>query len=242
MLRDLLEKNKGTGKRVLVIKDGVFSMIGELQDIGKMQHVISEYQNEYEEGVISIVDDAHGIGALGTGRGVEEVTGGRCDLLVGTMGKAFGVDGGYVVGDQVFIDYLRESAATYIYSNPISPGTAAASLESVKLIDSDMGQSLLRQLRENITYFKEKVIDVGFKFVADSSHPIQPILIGDPRKTRELVDALFEEGFLVTNISYPVVPKGKDEIRVQVSAIHTKNDINEFLDKLEKTGKKLKIL
>ncbi len=241
-LRDLLEKNRGAYKRVVVITDGVFSMIGELQDIGKMQQVISQYQDAYEEGVVSIVDDAHGIGALGTGRGVEEVTKGRCDLLVGTMGKAFGVDGGYVVGDKVYIDYLRESAATYIYSNPSSPGTAAASLESLKLIDSDEGQNLLRHLRENIAYFKEKVRDVGFKFVVDSTHPIQPILIGDPRKTRELVDILFNEGVLVTNISYPVVPKGKDEIRVQVSAIHTKNDIDEFISKLEKAGKKLKIL
>jgi glycine C-acetyltransferase len=217
-------------------------MIGEPQDIGKMQSIASEYQAMYEEGLITIVDDAHGIGVLGTGRGAEEVTNGRCDLLVGTMGKALGSDGGYVVGDQVFIDYLRESAATYIYSNSISPGAAGASLESFKLIDSDEGRQLLNKIRKNMKYFKEKVAQLGFKFVTDSSHPIQPILIGHPGKTRDLITELFKQGILVTNISYPVVPKGKDEIRVQLSALHTENDIDDFIEKLGKIGKKIELI
>ncbi len=241
-LQRILENNKGRFKRVLIITDGVFSMIGEIQDIGRMQNVAQRYQDFYQEGIITIVDDAHGIGVLGTGRGAEEVTEGRCDLLVGTMGKALGVDGGYVAGDHLFIDYLRESAATYIYSNPISPGTAGASLESLKLIDSSEGRLLLTRLRKNIEYFKEKVSNVGLRFVTDSSHPIQPILIGDPRKTRDLVTMLFEDGILVTNISYPVVPHGKDEIRVQLSASHTKNDIDDFITKIEKSAATLGLL
>ena len=241
-LKRVLKENKGKFSRVVVVTDGIFSMLGEFQDLKKMHEVIKEFRDDYEEGIISIVDDSHGVASLGvSGRGCEEATNSKADLLIATMGKGFGVDGGYVVGDKVFIDYLRESAATYIYSNPIAPGTAGAALESVKIMNSQ-GKDMVRKLNENIVYFQKKTQEIGFKFAAPSCHAIQPILIADPVKTRALVDGLFEEGIIVTNISYPVVPRGQDEIRVQLSSIHSKADIDEFCEKIEKVGKKLSII
>src|SRR3972149_1816480 len=119
-LREVLQANVGKFKRALVVTDGVFSMLGEYQDLSKLQAVIAEFDEQYEQGVISVVDDAHGVGAFGnTGRGTEEVSGAQADVLVGTMGKSFGADGGYVSGPPVAVDSRRESAATYIYSNNI---------------------------------------------------------------------------------------------------------------------------
>jgi glycine C-acetyltransferase len=233
-LRRVLSENKGKFKRVIVVTDGIFSMLGNYQDLSKLCSVIDDFDSDFEEGVLLFVDDAHGVAAFGaTGRGTEEYTKGKCDILIGTYGKGFGVDGGYVVGDKVFIDYLRESAATYIYSNPISPGTAGAALASVSILNSEKGKALVDKLNSNIAYFKQKIGNTEYELAADSVHAIQPILIGDPVKTRALVDALFEKGFIVTNISYPIVPKGQDEIRVQLSAAHTKKDIDEFIAALE---------
>ena len=177
-----------------------------------------------------MVDDAHGVGIAGkTGRGVEEIEGVKADVLIGTFGKAFGADGGYVVANQTIIDYLRESAATYIYSNSIPPGTAGATLKSIELLDKPVGRNLLKNSKENVAYFKKRMKTAGYFFAADSSHPIQPVLIGDPIKTSDLVKKLFKKNIIVTNISFPVVPKGRDEIRIQISAVHTKADIDELV-------------
>lgn len=229
-LREVLQENVGRYKRALVVTDGVFSMLGEYQDLKVLRQVIDEFDNQYELGVLLVVDDAHGVGAFGaTGRGTEEVSGALADVLIGTMGKAFGSDGGYVTGPQIVIDYLRESAATYIYSNNIAPGTAAAALTAVQLLDTKEGKTILHSLSENIRYFKERMSALGYQFAVESDHPIQAVLIGDTQKTTELKAAFFQQGILVTNINYPVVPPGRDEIRVQLSAAHTQNDIDEFL-------------
>ena len=233
-LETILETNKKIYKRALVVTDGVFSMLGEYQKLKKIRTVIDRYDKEYENGVLLVVDDAHGVGIAGkAGRGIEEVEGVKADVLIGTFGKAFGADGGYVVGNQTIIDYLRESAATYIYSNSIPPGTAGAALKSIELLDNPIGKKLLKNSKENVTYFKKRMKTVGFLFAADSSHPIQPVLIGDPFKTSALVSKLFKKNIIVTNISYPVVPKGRDEIRVQISAVHTKKDIDELVKAFE---------
>jgi glycine C-acetyltransferase len=242
-LREVLQENLGKHKRALVVTDGVFSMLGEYQDLSKIRQVINEFAHQYELGVLLVVDDAHGVGAFGkTGRGTEEMSGAESDVLVGTMGKAFGADGGYVVGPQAVIDYLRESGATYIYSNNVSPGTAAAALAAVELVDTAQGKKILTTLSSNITYFKEKMNRLGFKFATPSVHPIQAVLIGDTAKTKQLKQALFNQKILVTNINYPVVPPGKDEIRVQISAAHTRNDIDQFLTAAKAAGQKLKLI
>ncbi len=229
-LETILETNKKIYKRALVVTDGVFSMLGEYQKLKKIRTVIDKYDKEYENGVLLVVDDAHGVGIAGkTGRGIEEVEGVKADVLIGTFGKAFGADGGYVVGSKIIIDYLRESAATYIYSNSIPPGTAGAALKSIELLDKPAGKKLLKNSKENVAYFKNRMKKAGYLFAADSSHPIQPVLIGDPFKTSALVSKFFKKNIIVTNISYPVVPKGRDEIRVQISAVHTKNDIDQLV-------------
>jgi len=233
-LETILETNKKIYKRALVVTDGVFSMLGEYQKLKEIRTVIDKYDKEYENGVLLVVDDAHGVGIAGkTGRGIEEVEDAKADVLIGTFGKAFGADGGYVVGSQTIIDYLRESAATYIYSNSISPGTAGAALKSIEFLDSPAGKKLLKNSKENVAYFKKRMKTVGFQFAAESDHPIQPVLIGDPAKTSDLVKKLFKKNIIVTNISYPVVPKGRDEIRVQISAVHTKSDIDQLVKAFE---------
>lgn len=227
----VLKESVGKWGRVVIVTDGVFSMLGEYQDLAAMKKVTDRYQDQYPQGVWTVVDDCHGVGAFGeTGRGCEEVCATQADLLIGTLGKAFGADGGYVTGSQTMIDYLRESAATYIYSNSISPGTAGAALASVELMMSDEGQRLLANLRENLTWFKEAMGQAGFEFAVESIHPIQPWFIGDTAKTKALKAELFERGFLVTNINFPVVPKGRDEIRVQLSATHERSDLEAFVE------------
>lgn len=242
-LNRVLEENKGKFKRVVVVTDGIFSMLGEYQDLKKIQDVAESYNDDYEEGIITVVDDSHGVAGFGaTGRGCEEECNAKCDCLIATLGKGFGTDGGYVTGDKILMDYFRESAATYIYSNPISPGTAGAALQSIGILSSEEGKALLKKSKDNINYFKEKMKAAGFTFAADSKHPIQPILIADADKTKALTDGLFEAGILVTNINYPVVPKGKDEIRVQISASHTKENIDDFVEKCSSLAKRLGII
>ena len=173
-LSQQLEANIGKFDRVVVISDGVFSMLGAYQDLKKVREVMDRYDSKFPEGIFLIVDDCHGIAAFGkTGRGCEEVSGAKADALVGTLGKGFGVDGGYVVSDQVVIDYLRESAATYIYSNSITPGCAAAALKGWKFWIR-MRRKMLTNLERNISLLKTE-LKKGFT-LADSSHPIQPVL------------------------------------------------------------------
>ncbi len=230
-LKTVLETNKKIYKRALVITDGVFSMLGEYQKLKEIRTVIDKYDKEYENGVLLVVDDAHGVGVAGkTGRGIEEIENTKADVLISTFGKAFGADGGYVTANQTIINYLRESAATYIYSNSIPPGTAGAALTAIELLGKPAGKKLLKSSRDNVAYFKKQMKAVGFVFAADSSHPIQPVLIADPVKTSALVAKLFKKNIIVTNISYPVVPKGRDEIRVQISAVHTKKDIDQLVE------------
>jgi glycine C-acetyltransferase len=229
-LHRVLKQNVGKWNRAVIVTDGIFSMLGEYQDLSALQTVINQFQDKYPQGVWLIVDDAHGVGAFGdTGRGCEEVCSTKADLLIGTLGKAFGADGGYVTGSKQMIDYLRESAAAYIYSNSISPGTAGAALQSMKLVSGPQGKKLINQLKQNIDWFKQAMHQAGFTFAVDSIHPIQPWFIGDTAKTKAIKQKLFELGFLVTNINFPVVPKGRDEIRVQISATHTKEDLKAFV-------------
>jgi glycine C-acetyltransferase len=140
------------------------------------------------------------------------------------------------------MDYLRESAATYIYSNSVSPGVAGSALASVTTVASEKGKELLSTLQKNIALFKEEIAKTKFEFAAQSIHPIQPVLIGDAMKTKELKKALFDRGILVTNINYPVVAKGRDEIRVQINASHSEEDIRFFVQQLTAAGREMGLI
>lgn len=225
-LRNILQNNAQNYERIMIVTDGIFSMLGEYQDLKTMRAVADDFS------AIFIVDDSHGIGAFGaTGLGTEEVCNTQADLLVGTLGKALGTDGGYVVGDKVIIDYLRESAATYIYSNPITAGTAAAALESLKILETE-GIRLLANLNTLTKRFISLAYKAGLKLASESIHPIQPVLVGDPIKAKALTQKLFDQGILVTNISYPVVAPTRDEIRIQINANHTDNDLETLVKAL----------
>lgn len=232
-LEEIVKNASGKFDRVLIITDGVFSMLGEVQDLKSIKKIKDRYQNQFKNGVLIIVDDAHGVGVLGEkGKGSEEYCQTEVDVLIGTFGKAFGADGGYVASKKAVIDYLKESAATYIYSNNLTPETAAASLEAIKISQTEKGKKLRKKLKENIDYFKQEIHKLKIPLAANSFHPIQPVLIGDSLKTKKIVRTLYQRGFLTTAISYPVVPPGKDEIRIQLSANQTKKIISKLLKNL----------
>jgi len=182
---------------------------------------------------VCIVDDSHGVGAFGpTGRGTEEHTRSRpVDVLVGTLGKAFGVNGGYVAADEDTIRFLRESSQMYIYSNPITVGEAAAALAAVRVVAGPGGPGLLERLRGLTSRFEKGLGRVGIETIP-GEHPVVPLMIRDTAKTRALVRYLYENGVLVTGLTYPVVPRGDEEIRTQINADHTEQDIDRVLDLL----------
>jgi glycine C-acetyltransferase len=180
-----------------------------------------------------IVDDSHGVGAFGpTGRGTEEYTNASpADLLVATLGKAFGTNGGYVSGDETIVRYLRETSPFYIYSNPITPAEAGAALRAIDLADSAIGAALLTHLRAMTAHFKAGLIKLGFETLP-GEHPVVPLILRDTARTSALVKHLRQHGILATGLTYPVVPKGDEEIRFQISADHTLADIDIALDVL----------
>ena len=233
-LNEFLESNIGKVKRVCIVSDGIFSMRGDHAPMQEIKSICLEYEEHYEEGVILIVDDSHGVGAFGkTGRGTEEFTNTQADILIATLGKAFGVNGGYIVSNKTVIDYLKETAPLYIYSNPITPAEAAATLQAVNILDSSEGEKLLSKLRHLTAKLRSGLVKLGFETI-EGEHPVVPILIRDTDKTSKLVEHLFNNNILATGLNYPVVPKGEEEIRLQVAANQTDQDIEYILKILNK--------
>lgn len=217
------------GTRVLIVTDGVFSMRGDNADLAAIVEIARSYDGTFPENVIVVVDDSHGVAGYGaTGRGTEEVTGATCDVLIGTLGKGFGVNGGYVVGSETLTGYLREKGPMYVYSNPITVGEAAAAEMSVSIVDSGEGTELLGHLAALTQRFEKGLVDAGFETIP-GPHPVVPLMVRDTARTAALVDHLFENGILATGLNYPVVPKGDEEIRFQVNADHTEADIDYVL-------------
>lgn len=238
-LEDLLQAERGRSKRVIVVTDGIFSMRGDHAPLDKIMALATRYDADFLENVLVMVDDSHGVGAFGaSGRGTEEFCAGPpVDLLVGTLGKAFGVNGGYVTGAASFIAYLRETSPFYIYSNPITPGEAAAAVKAVDIVDSPAGQKLLDHLRAMTALFETGLVELGLETIP-GAHPVVPLMVRDTAKTSALVKHLFANGILATGLNYPVVPKGDEEIRFQMSADHTPADIAEALTVLGNFGKR----
>lgn len=232
-LENILETNKGKVKRVCVVTDGIFSMRGDHAPLNDIVACCKQHEGNYEEGIISIVDDSHGVGAFGnTGRGTEEYSNAQADILIATLGKALGVNGGYIVSNNRVIAYLRETAPLYIYSNPITPAEAAASIKALEILDSTEGLKLLECMRNLAARLRKGLIGLGFEII-EGDHPIVPMLIRDTDKTSALVQHLFDNNVLVTGLNYPVVPKEEEEIRLQVSASHTEKDIDYLLSLLK---------
>jgi glycine C-acetyltransferase len=219
----------GGARRLVVVTDGVFSMRGDHAPLDEIARIVRRHDARFEENALLVVDDSHGVGAFGeTGRGTEEHTGAHADLLVGTLGKAFGVNGGYIVGPDAVIRFLRETSPFYIYSNPITPGEARAAATALEVVDSPLGRQLLDRLRSLTHRFEQGLVALGLETIP-GAHPVVPLMIRDTDRTRRLVAHLFESGVLATGLAYPVVPAGDEEIRFQVNADHTEADIDRVL-------------
>lgn len=223
----------GNCLRVMVVTDGIFSMRGDYAPLPEIADLAEKYDMEFEEGIFTVMDDSHGVGAVAeTGRGTTELTGdNRVDILIATLGKALGVNGGYIVSDKTIIDYLRETAPSYIYSNPITVSEASAALKALEILDSDAGKKMLGHLHKITAYFRKGLVKLGYEIIT-GEHSIVPLIVKDTKKTVDLVKYLKEQGILTTGIFYPVVPKGADEIRFQICADHTRYDINYVLEAL----------
>jgi glycine C-acetyltransferase len=231
-LDKILEAYKGRVKRVCLVTDGIFSMRGDYAPLDQINTCCKRHEEAYEQGIVTIIDDSHSVGAFGrTGRGTEEYTQGKADILIATLGKAFGVNGGYAVSSSAVIAYLRETSPFYIYSNPITPAEAVAAGTALDLLTSDEGLRLLEKLRTFSSRLRSGLEHLGFETL-QGEHPIVPILIRNTAKTSALVAHLLANNILVTGLNYPVVPQGEQEIRLQVSAEHTDKDLDYLLAKL----------
>ena len=228
-----LEESAGSARRAIVITDGVFSMRGDHADLAAINEIASKHDPNYPENVVVVVDDSHGVGAYGdSGRGTEEVSGSDpVDVLIGTLGKAFGVNGGYAAGSEILVTFLRERGPMYIYSNPITAGEAAAASMAVAILDSPEGDELLAHLGEMTERFQDGLVSLGYETIP-GPHPVVPLMVRNTERTSALVDHLFDNRVLATGLNYPVVPKGDEEIRFQVNADHTPADIDYVLGAL----------
>ncbi len=213
-------------ERVVVIFDGIFSMRGDYAPIDKILEITDRYSEKFVGGVVTVVDDSHGIGAYGaTGRGTPEFCGRIPDIIIGTFGKAFGVNGGFIAGSSTVVEAVRQMADTYIYTNPLSVADCAAATTALDICDSAEGLQRLDNLRQRTRQFREGLDRLGFESIP-GPHPVVPLLVRDTVKTHALVKRLFSAGILVVGLTFPVVPKGDETMRFQVNADHTEADID----------------
>lgn len=238
-MADLEEKLASVkDKRLKVIAtDGVFSMDGDIAPLEQICDLADKY------GALVMVDDAHGVGVLGDrARGTQELTNTteRIDFLTGTFGKALGGAGGaYTATRKEIAEYLRQRSRTYLFSNALDTGIAGAALFALKYVEEH--PELRQQLWDNTKFFREQMKQAGFQ-ISDAQHSITPIMLTEEKMAGEMAAALFEEGIYAVGFSFPVVPKGKARIRVQVSAAHTKEDLETAVAKFTKVAKDLGVI
>lgn len=233
-LRECIESVPDHIERVVVIFDGVFSMRGDFAPIPEINAVLEPHRGRFAEGLVTVVDDSHGIGAFGlTGRGTEEVAGARVDIAVGTFGKAFGVNGGFVAASPAVIEAVRQKADTYIYTNPLSAADCAAAEVAVRIADSEEGRRRLQQVQDRIAQFRAGIAALGMETIP-GVHPVTPLMIRDTARTSRMVEDFGRNGVLVVGLNFPVVPEGDQCIRFQINAAHTEADIDEVLEILAK--------
>ena len=205
----------------LIATDGVFSMDGFIANLAAICDLADEFD------ALVMVDDSHAVGFMGEhGRGTHEHAGvmGRVDILTGTFGKAMGgASGGYTAARQPIVDLLRQRSRPYLFSNTVAPAICAATLKTIEMLEEST--QLRDRLHENTAYFRRALGELGFT-VPESTHPIVPIMLGDARVAQDMAARMLEKGVYVVSFSYPVVPEGKARIRTQVSAGHTREDLD----------------
>merc|ERR1719453_220113 len=168
--------------RVCVIFDGIFSMRGDHAPMGEINKILEPHRNRFPEGLVTIVDDSHGIGAYGlTGRGTEEICGVDADITVGTFGKAFGVNGGFVAGSEAVVEAVRQKADTYIYTNPLSVADCAAARTAVDITDSEEGTARLKHVQDRCKQFRDGLAALGYESIP-GVHPVVPLMVRDTEK------------------------------------------------------------
>lgn len=220
--------------RSLIVTDGVFSMDGETAKLKEISALAKKYD------ALLMVDDSHGSGVLGKrGRGSIEHAGIKPDILTSTFGKALGgASGGFTAGSKELVEYLRQRSRPYLFSNTLVPAVAHAALYVLKNFDKKFLR-LRQKLEENTSYFRAGLEKLGFTVGGDSTHPITPVMFPDEITAVKAADALYKKGIYVRAFTYPVVPKGKARIRVQISAAHSKAHLDRALEAFEAISHKL---
>lgn len=228
-----LKKADADGARVkLIATDGVFSMDGIIAPLAEICDLADRYK------AVVMVDDSHATGFIGkTGRGTPEYCGvmDRVDIVTSTLGKALGgASGGYTTGRQEIIDILRQRSRPYLFSNTLAPTIVKAALKVFELLNQST--ELRDRLEEHTHYFRTRMVEAGFD-ITPGVHPIAPIMLGDARLASDFADDMLERGIYVIGFSYPVVPKGQARIRVQLSAGHSREQLDQAIDAFIAVGK-----
>ncbi|MDJ0819317.1 MAG: glycine C-acetyltransferase [Desulfobacterales bacterium] len=230
-------KEAAGAKTRMIATDGVFSMDGDYARLDEICDLAEKYE------ALVMVDDSHATGFVGpTGRGTAELLGvqDRVDIITSTLGKALGgASGGFTTGRRQIIELLRQRSRPYLFSNSLAPPIVTAAIKTIELLESS--GSSRSSLQENTAYFREKIAAAGFTIKA-GSHPIVPIMLGDAKLAQKMAAKLLDEGVYAVGFFYPVVPKGQARIRVQISAAHSREDLDFALDKFIKVGKELNVI
>jgi glycine C-acetyltransferase len=230
-----LKEAKASSKNMLIATDGVFSMDGFIANLKGICDLADKY------GAMVMVDDSHAVGFMGKhGKGTPEYCDvlGRVDIITGTLGKALGgASGGYTSGRKEIIGMLRQRSRPYLFSNTVAPSIVAASLKVLEMLSSTT--NLRDKLEENTKYFRDGIKKAGLE-IKDGVHPIVPIMLGDAVLAQQMASRLLEKGIYVIGFFYPVVPKGTARIRVQISAAHSKEDLDFAIEKFKEVYKEFK--
>ena len=232
----LIQADKDGSKIKIIANDGVLSMDGIIADLKGICDLADKYN------ALVMVDDSHAVGFVGkTGRGTHEYRGviGRVDIITGTLGKALGgASGGYTSGRKEIIDLLRQRSRPYLFSNSLAPAIAGASIKVLEMLTESTDYR--DKLEKNTKYFRQEIKKIGLTIV-DSEHPIVPIMLGDAVLSRKMAEMLLEKGVYVVGFYFPVVPKGKARIRTQISAAHSKKDLDFALNAFKEVKEELGI-
>jgi glycine C-acetyltransferase len=235
-LKAKLQEHRHKFRRAVIVTDGVFSMDGDIAPLPEIVKLAREYD------AFVMVDDAHGEGVLGKGgRGITDHFGlhGEVDIEVGTLSKAFGVVGGYVAGSYELCEYLRQRGRPFLFSSAVTPADVAACIAAVDILLQS--EDRVQRLWENACYFQNGLKSLGFD-IGKTQTPITPVMLGEAPLAQEFSKRLFEEGIFAQAIGYPTVPRGAARIRVMISAVHTKEDLDFALEKFAKVGRELGVI
>ncbi|MBM3199496.1 glycine C-acetyltransferase [Candidatus Woesearchaeota archaeon] len=235
-LKKQLEESKDFRMK-MIATDGVFSMDGDLAKLPEICELAEEYD------AIVMIDDSHSTGFVGEkGRGTAEELKvlDKIDIITSTMGKALGgASGGFTASKKEAVSFLRQRSRPYLFSNSLAPVIVYTSIKALEILRSS--DDLRKKLSENTKYFRKKMTDLGFS-ITPSTHPITPVMLGDAKLAKDMASDLLSEGIYVIGFSYPVVPKDKARIRVQLSAAHTREQLDRAVDAFKKIGKKHKVI